>query len=186
MSSNQRIVPLPKSIEVIAEYDAIVIRRKWKSPVAYFLAIFSLFWNGFMIVWMSIALASGEWTMAAFGTLHAAVGLGLLYFTLALFRNQTDIRVNALNLSVKHHPMPWPGNVTLDVTTVAQLYCKKVVHRGKNGVTTTYELHAIDRQNRQTKLLSGLPEYEQAHYIETEIEKIIGIKNTPVAGETHS
>ncbi|MDQ8200372.1 hypothetical protein QEH56_19565 [Pelagicoccus enzymogenes] len=32
--------PLPDNIELVIEYDAIVIRRTWKSALAYFLIVF--------------------------------------------------------------------------------------------------------------------------------------------------
>lgn len=34
--------PLPKNIELITDYDAIAIRRRWKNVAAYALIFFSL------------------------------------------------------------------------------------------------------------------------------------------------
>ena len=177
------ITPLPQNLELVTEFDAIVIRRKWRSPTAYFLAFFSLFWNGFMVVWMTLALSSGAWSMAAFGTLHAVVGVGMAYFTIASFLNRTEIRIDTSFLQVRHTPVPWRGNLRIPVHEVAQLYCQERVHRGKNGVNVTYELHCVDTRNRQRKLLSGLTDAAQARYIETELENILGIVDRRVTGE---
>ncbi|MDQ8179778.1 hypothetical protein [Pelagicoccus sp. SDUM812005] len=175
--------PLPDNIELVTEYDAIVIRRSWKSALAYFLIVFALFWNTFMVVWMGIAISQGAWSMAAFGSIHAGVGLGIIYFTIALFLNKTDIRIDTYNLSVKHYPLPWFGQVTFPVESIQQVYCKEKITRGKNGTHVSYELHCLDRNNRSKKLLSGLNQSEQAQFIEREIEKTLGLKDRPVSGE---
>lgn len=175
--------PLPSQLELIVEYNAIVIRRTWKSPLAYFLTVFSLFWNGFMVVWMSLAISQGVWIMAAFGSLHAAVGLYLAYYTLALFINKTDIRIDTYDLSVKHYPLRWPGALQIPVEDVQQVYCKERIVRTKNSSRIIYDVLCIDRANKQKKLLSGLADASQAQFIEAEIEKILGIKNRPVTGE---
>ncbi|MBC2604700.1 hypothetical protein [Pelagicoccus albus] len=183
MSSPDPLIPLPKSIELLSEYDAVVIRRTWKSAVAYFLLLFSLFWNGFMVVWMGIALSKGEWMMAAFGSIHATVGLALIYYTVALFLNKTDVRIDGYTLSIKHYPVPTFGNKSVPVESIRQVYSTEKITRGKNGTNVTYQIHYLDQDNRQAKLLSGLSQAEQAHFIEAEIEKTLGIKNRPVQGE---
>ncbi len=182
-SSSHPISPLPSNIELVTEYDAIVIRRAWKSAIAYALIVFTLFWNAFMVVWMSIAINQGAWEMAAFGSIHATVGLFLIYYNIALFLNKTDIRIDTYNLSVKHYPLPWMGQIQIPVENVQQVYCKEKITRNKNSTSITYEVHCIDRNNKQKKLLSGLNDSSQAQFIEAEIEKILGIKNRPVSGE---
>jgi len=53
-----------------------------------------------MVVWMSIALNQGQWIMAAFGSIHALVGLGLIYFCVANFLNKTRMeRARTLQLT---------------------------------------------------------------------------------------
>ncbi|BAC08651.1 serine/threonine protein kinase [Thermosynechococcus vestitus] len=44
----------------------------------FFLIPFAVAWNGFLVVWYSLAIASGFWLMAVFATGHLAVGLGLI------------------------------------------------------------------------------------------------------------
>lgn len=182
-SNNPSFNPLPQNLELITEYDAIVIRRTWKSALAYFLVVFTLIWNTFMVVWMSIAISQGVWMMAAFGSIHAAVGLFLIYYTIALFVNKTDIRIDAYYLTVKHHPLRWMGQSQTPVEDVQQIYCKEKITRNKNSTSITYEVHYIDRNNKQKKLLSGLNDSSQAQFIEAEIEKVLGIKDRPVTGE---
>ncbi|MDQ8186860.1 hypothetical protein [Pelagicoccus sp. SDUM812002] len=182
-SDNPAFTPLPQNLELVVEYDAIVIRRTWKSALAYFLIVFALFWNIFMVVWTSIAISNGVWIMAAFGSIHATVGIFLIYYTIALFVNKTDIRIDTYNLSVNHYPLPWKGKLQIPVENVQQVYCKEKITRNKNNTSITYEVHCIDRNNKQKKLLSGLTDSSQAQFIEAEVEKILGVKDRPVSGE---
>src|SRR5829696_819012 len=89
--------------------------------------------NGFLYFWYSMALSQRVWVMAVFALGHAAVGLGLTYYTIAGFLNHTLIRVSASQLDISHGPLPWPGKKRLDSTTVAQIYCKEHISRGKTA-----------------------------------------------------
>jgi hypothetical protein len=175
--------PLPDNLELIPEFDAITIRRKWRSLVAYLMVFFTLFWNGFMLIWMGITLSQGIWLMAAFGSIHALIGVGLAYFNIASFLNHTDIRIDASKVSIKHRPIPWFGQKEIPVANIQQLYVKERTHRGKNGTSVTYAVHYLDSAQRERNLLGGLISASQATYIENEIEKTLGIKNQAVRGE---
>lgn len=184
-TSEEPLTPLPQGLQVLHDRDSFIIRRRWFSPLAIFLVFFTIFWNGFMVVWMSIALGSGAWHMAAFGSLHALVGIGMAYFCVASFVNQTDVSVDPNYLSVRHYPLPWPGSKRLRVHSIKQLYTKQRISRSKNGVNVSYQLFVITDDNREQKLLSGLADSTQAKYIEREMEDVIGIRNVPVSGEYH-
>src|SRR5690554_5843962 len=95
----------PKGFEKLLDRDAFILRRHWRSWKLIPLLLFTLFWNGFMIVWMTIAISSGIWVMAAFGSIHGIVGLGLAYFCIASFFNKTDIITHPIYLEVKHYPL---------------------------------------------------------------------------------
>ncbi|MDQ8193259.1 hypothetical protein QEH59_02405 [Coraliomargarita sp. SDUM461004] len=177
------LTPLPANLEILHDRDALIIRRKWFSVFAFFLALFTLIWNGFMVVWMTIALKNGAWPMAAFGSIHAMVGIFLAYFCVASFVNKTDISIDPNYLKVRHYPLPWRGAKKLRVHEIQQLYCKEHIHRSKNGMNISYHLLAITNNRREQKLLSGLQEASQAQFIEREIENILGLKDIPVAGE---
>jgi hypothetical protein len=112
------------------------------------------------------------------------VGVGLIYVCLACILNTTTIRADSGQLTIRHHPLPWPGGRTnLDTHNIKQLYVKRHVSHSKNGTRTTYQLHAITQEGRRKKLLTGLNDEDQALYLEQEIETHLGIENTPVQGE---
>lgn len=184
-NSQAPIVPLPEGIQVLYDRDAFIIRRRWFSALAIFLLFFALFWNGFMVVWMGIALISGAWIMAAFGSIHALIGLGLAYYCLASFLNTTDVSVDPNYLTVRHYPLPWPGAKKLKVHNIQQLYTKEQISRSKNGTSISYRVHAITVDNREQRLVTGLKDATQAKYIEREIEKVLGLDDIPVSGEHH-
>ncbi|HBR95412.1 MAG TPA: hypothetical protein DEA90_14725 [Opitutae bacterium] len=177
------LVPLPANLQTLYEREAFIIRRKWFSVAAVFLLFFGLIWNGFMVVWMTTALKNGAWAIAAFGSIHAGVGVFLAYFCAASFLNTTEIQVDPNYLRVEHSPVPWPGKKKIRVHTIQQLYSKKHVKHTKNGTNTSYRVFAVTDDNREHKLVTGLSEISQAHFIEHEIENVLGLEDLPVSGE---
>jgi hypothetical protein len=176
-------VPLPKGIMIEHQGFDLAITRRWLSPKFFFLVFFCLFWDGFLCFWYSLALSQRVWVMALFALGHAAIGVGLTYYTIAGFLNHTLIRVSASQLDVSHGPLPWPGKKRLDSTSIAQIFCKEHISRGKNGTTTTYQVHAATRAGVQERLVKSLDSSDQALYLEQEIERFLSIKDAPVPGE---
>jgi hypothetical protein len=175
--------PMPKRFEVNTSGGRLEITRRWFSFKFIFLTFFTLFWDGFMVVWFGIAISQGIWPMAAFGTLHGAVGIGLLYYVLAGYLNKTVITVDKRELAIAHGPLPWFGNKQMNPKDIEQLYCKEKIHHSRRSTNYSYEVHAILRGGTHEKILSGLDESEQVLYIEQEIERFLEIKDRPVRGE---
>lgn len=176
-------VPIPERFDVVRASEGLQISYRWFGLSIIIMAVFAVFWNGFMLVWHGISLASGAWFMSLFGLLHTAVGIGLGYYVLAGFLNRTTIWVEPNRLLVRHHPLPWFGNQDLNAAEVDQLYSKKVIKQTKNGPRTSYEVHAIVKEGKKQKLLGRLKEPEQAIYIEQEIESYLGLRDKMVPGE---
>lgn len=176
-------VEKPRGMQVQAMGGEIKIIRNWFSPVIIFLALFCIVWNGLLLFWFGVAFTSQSWFPAVFVLPHAAVGLGLLYWVLAGIFNITEIQVNGQELSIRHRPLPWPGNKNLFLADISQLYCKEHVTRGRRSSHTTYEVHAVTRDNQRQKLITGLPHTDEALFLEQEIEQFWGIKDRPVQGE---
>ena len=177
-------VPMPKGVEVIDLGGDLTILRRWFSPKFLFLIVFCLIWNGFLVVWYSIALAADEapWMMLVFPVLHVAAGVGLSYYTLCGFVNRTVIRVGQGRLRIRHTPLPWPGNREVDTSRLEQLFCTEEVRRSKNGTSITYKLRANTRAGESLELLN-VDEREQALFLEQRLEAALGIRDRPVKGE---
>lgn len=176
-------VALPKRFVVDRDGDAVTITRRWFSPAAFFMLVFALFWNGFLVVWHGIALSSGMWFMSLFGLIHTGVGLWLIYWVAAMFLNSTVIRASHEWLQVRSGPLPWRGNQDLERGVVRQLYCTEKVTHGKNGSSARYGVEVVLEGNRRETLVKGLDDADQALFIEQQLEKHLGIDDVPVEGE---
>jgi hypothetical protein len=176
-------IELPKGMHVEDLVTTLEIRRRWFNPMYVFLLFFCVFWNGFMIVWHTIAISTGAWFMSVFGLLHTAVGLGIGYCTLAGFLNTTTIRIGYGMLEVHSGPVPWGGNLSIPYDEIEQIYCEEKVHHGKNGTSRTYNVMAVCRNKEIKTLLSGLTDAEQAMYLEQELERFLRITDRAVPGE---
>src|SRR5215217_2640549 len=123
LAMTQRPLPIPEGIEILQEGGAVVIRRSWFSHLVWFLIIFCLAWNSFLIFWYSVMLgfAAGapspfKFIIILFPLVHVAVGLGLTYFVFCLLLNKTDVILRTDTLEIKTHPLPWRGNQMIPVT----------------------------------------------------------------------
>lgn len=190
-------VPLPKRFRVDDLGTELVISWSWFSPAIFFLLFFCIFWDGFLVVWYSIVLGLGlgglggekgpsGWPllfMAIFPVLHVAVGVGLTYFVLASFVNRTTVRVDRGELTIRHGPVPFPGNKTLLTSDLTQFYCSETVHNHRRSSSVSYELNAVHTDGSKVKLLSGLTELDQGLFLEQRLERFLGIENERVPGE---
>lgn len=158
------------------------IEWRWFRPASLFLLGFCVFWDGFLVVWYSVAFSSGEMVMALFPLLHVAVGLGLSYTALASLLNRTVVEVRPHELSITHGPIPWRG-VRVARGALTQLYVEEKVSRSKNGTTVTWTVSAVLNTGRRQVLLTGLDEKGQALYLERALEARLGIVPEPVEGE---
>ncbi|MGA1871190.1 MAG: hypothetical protein ACMUJM_21880 [bacterium] len=176
-------IGLPQHIEIDEDAIRLVIMRKWFNLKYIFFTLFTLFWDGFMIMWFTIALIQKQYGMAAFGTLHGLVGIFLTYFTIAGYINKTYIYVDNCILKILHHPLPWYGNIQIDSSELEQLYSKEKVTYSRNGQNISYDLHAKTTSGKDVGILSGLENSEQVLFIEQEIERYLNIQDRPVRGE---
>jgi hypothetical protein len=177
-------VNMPKGIEKTLDFDGLTLKRSWRDVAAFIMIPMTLFWNGFLVVWISIALSTGEYLMLAFASIHIAVGIFLIYSTIARLVNTTVIKISVGQITVKQGPIPWPTPKPLEHHEVRQFYGKKRVTRSSSGGSSTrYELRVLTSDGKDRKLLSGFTSREQVLYIEQELERYWNITNERVDGE---
>lgn len=177
-------VEMPKGISISNQLDDTVITRTWFSWQYIGLLIFCIFWDGLLVFWYSIGFhAHAPLIMFVFPLLHVAAGVFLTYTMLAGFFNHTEFRINNRWITVRHFPLPWPGNKTMPVENVEQLFCEEKVVRGRNGTSHTYSVMVIMNGAERLVLVSGLEQPNHARFIEQEIESRLGIADRLVAGE---
>lgn len=182
-------VPLPKGVTVEQDYEGLKITRKWFNLTAIFLTIFCLFWDGFMVMWFAISISTGAYEMAAFGSIHAIVGICITYWCIALYLNKTTITVSSYLIKVHHSPLPFPGSKEHNIDQLNQVFIKERVRTshssGEYSSSSryyTYDIYILDGNNKETKILSNLNDKSQALYIEQEIEKYLDIEDRYVPG----
>lgn len=184
--------PRPDRITIQKIGSGLQLEYRWFTWVAIVFTLFTIFWNGFMLFFIInvidiFSYTDGKLIFNGLGNLfpgiflpHLWVGLFMIYFTLTLYINKTTIFVDPHQLQIRHSPLPWRGNHTIQRANIEQLYTK-INHR--NNGKGTYEVHAILKEDKSKKILSGLETSDFALYIEQELENYWGIQNRRVAGE---
>lgn len=177
-------VDMPRGFAVSQDGADFVLTRRWFTPAAFFLLFFCVFWDGFLVVWYAAA-AHGEAPLIfkLFPIGHVAIGAGLTYAVAAVFVNRTIIRLGTQSLSVRHGPLPWPGDKDLARAEVEQLFCEERFHRGKRGGSYSYAVSVLMRGGRREALVTRLESPEQALFIESKVEAVMGLQDRPVTGE---
>lgn len=163
---------------------SVTVTRRWFAPHYVFLAFFCVAWDGFLVFWYSnLGNTPGPFSViaAVFPIAHVAAGVGLTYFTLAGFLNRSTFSLNDQSLMVRHGPLPWKGNHTIDRNDIKQLYCEESVSRNRNNTNRTYYLSAVLVDGRQVRL--GSMPMNHAKYIEDLLEERLGITDMQVPGE---
>ncbi len=178
------VIGVPASVRIEKDGQSARIVQRWFSFKYIPLLLFCVAWDGFLIFWYSLALGGGEpWIMAVFPIVHLAIGVSVTYTTLCGFVNRTVLEVTRDELAVWYEPLPWPGEKTIKVADLKQLYCKEKVTRGENSTTSQYQLYALTRDNRQVALVSNLDSADVALFFEQQIERWLKIPNQAVTGE---
>jgi hypothetical protein len=148
-----------------------------------FLVFFTLFWDGFMIIWFVIAFSSGALEMALFGSLHGAVGVGLTYWLLAHFLNTTRIVVTREAVEVITTPIYTHAPRRFKTAYIDQIYVRATGYE-VNG-HHHYEVMADTMAEGAVKVCGGFMKYTDAAYVEREIEHYLAIEDVPVPGEAN-
>jgi hypothetical protein len=177
--------PLPPRFKVEEEDGAPTrITWRWFSLAHLFFVFFCIAWDSFLFMWYGIAFATDAPLFAiVFPFFHVAMGVGITYYTLTRLVNRTTIEVSRNQLTIRHGPLPWPGNLDVPGRQFTQLYGEEIATTNKGITRYTYDLMALDREGRKIKLLTGLTEKDQVFYLEQTLERRLGIEDAPVDGE---
>ncbi len=191
MESHAKIdMPIPESFNVRETVDGLEISWNWFSWVYFLLIFLCIIWFGSLVVWYAAFFGASfevsdparRWLFVLFPLLHVCAGSVFLYSTICGFVNQTTITFSTAWLSIKHHPLPWFGNMQILTGEIKQLFVKQKIHRFKNQANLAYVLYAVDTLGKCRKLINNAGE-EETQYLEYILEKRMGIKNTTIEGE---
>jgi hypothetical protein len=189
-SKTKLAAPQPDKVKMENWGGGLTLQWRWFNWMILLLTAFAIFWNGMMFSFVGGSLFSGgegdffmPFPFLCFP--HFWVGLALLYYVLTGYINKTTVTVDHNQLTVRHGPLPWWGNKQLNTAEIVQLYAKQNFGRSyrSNGWSGNFEVHAVMKQGKHQKLLSGLDSSEHVLFVEQVIEDYLGIVDYPVRGE---
>lgn len=172
---------MPKNFQVEKLDGVLTITRTWFTPGVIFALVFVVFWG--VVTVGFLANAKGLGSAFLIQMFFGGVTLALGYWTLAHMFNKTIITVGGGQLMVRHGPIPYPGNLELPSSELAQLWCVEHIRRTKKSYSYSYELHARTKEGVDRTLMRDLPDAAQAIYVEQEVERYLRIADRRMPGE---
>lgn len=171
---------LPVGFRATSDDDGFLLVVRSRPKWVWFLAVFALVWNGFLAFWFTIAIGTGQWSMAAVGSIHALVGVAVGYAALRGTLNRVEVSVSRGVLSVRHRPLPWLAPKPLARADIDQLFVREDKSLKVNGRTVTrFALMLRDGKKREHQLCI-VEDPDQAWYLEREIEAAFHIEDRAV------
>ncbi len=155
----------PKPFEVLRK-DGLAVRWKWSQCYSFF--------DGFDLPdWLDVFPD------------QVAIFLLILFcgwWFPALSRNSTRITVRDGRLTVRHGPVPWPGKRDLDRRDIEQVYATAPGTEKAAGRGVRLKVRLAPK-GKQVTLIRRLPSLEAAWFLEQELERELGIRDTAEPGE---
>jgi hypothetical protein len=161
--------------------NGVEIHRRFRNPQAIFLTLFTIFWDGFMIVWFTIAIRTGELAMMAFGSVHGLIGLGLLYWVLHTWFNVTRVALRDDEIFITTAPVYRHAPRRIPLDQVEGIYVDQTSwsSNGKHH----YNVKAALVDGSEKFVMGGVADYDDAIFVEMEIERFYNLPDTSFPGE---
>ena len=173
----------PENLEIFQRGAGREIVRRWFNDRTIGFSVFAVIVNGmafFLYVKMSShwALAEGLSPLhfALYGLPSAAVFMA--YWATAEWMNRTWIVVDPEYVSVRHGPLPWPGNRKLAAAQIRRLHTRTSPWVSGKGQYRryTYDVLADMQDGKTLKLAGGFADVDQAVRVKQEIDRHLGLK----------
>ncbi len=178
----------PRDFVVEEQGRDLVIVKSWRSGCAIaFMIFFAATWSG--ITWTGFVMMSMtdagffRWFLIPF----LLIGVLIVYGVVTLLVNSTTIRAAQGMLSIRHGPLPMPGNVDLPVRDVRQLFVQRQFSssRSSSGRTSVHERFVLQArlEDGEKRKLLDCRDIDAALWLEHAIERHLGIVDRPERGE---
>lgn len=161
--------------------DRLTFSWRWFEMKYVFLLFLSLLWNGLLWLWYRLtwspdSLGIMDLIFLLFPLFHVAVGLGMVWTTLAGFFNRTYLRISPQFLTVHHKPIWMPGQKQLPCAEVNHLFCLETSHEHRAGlIVVKYEVHAQLKGGHKEKLVA-MTYADQASALKDCLEQYLGLQ----------
>lgn len=174
MTTPPKKLELPEQMEVSREGAQIEIVRRWPKFDSILLGVLGAFigWEVLgrdMLRQLArdgagidlVTYFSGNF----FPLIFAVPAMWMMYFGLAGMVNRTRITLSLKGISVRHGPLPWPGNIRLERADLKQFHVKTNFEK---GALSNYRIQALLRDDRIVDVVNGpRMSKQQAAYIQS-------------------
>lgn len=182
--SDGRRLEMPKGVITERDFGELRFIIPWRNTRRWgFFLLFTIVWNAILLPFIVMGIASGEWRILLFASLHILVGVSFLMYTLGLMFNKTSIIVTSQGVDIKNGPIPIPFNPNrfMAVRDIEQLFVEEYVPSKTNGRPDyTYAVTALTTSAERQRLVGGFSQPGHALYLEQEMETFLNIKDKPV------
>lgn len=161
----------------------LVIERRWLDrdsivPATSRAVLFNAFLAVFFYHSSSLFISPTTGTISpaiAIAAILLATGISLVYGVATAWLNRTVIVVTRTTISVRHDPLPWPGNKVISTAGIRQLHVvmSKWGRSVRRRRVFTADLIAETTDGQRTKIAGG---FKQPDAVKQAIEKFLSIK----------
>lgn len=179
-----RKIEMPKGVITERDFGELRFIIPWRNTRRWgFFLLFTIVWNAILTPIVLVGIATGEWMVLLFTSIHIIIGVSFLMYTLGLMFNKTNIVVTSQGIDIKNGPIPIPFNPNrfMAVRDIEQLFVEEYVPSKTNGQPDyTYAVTALTTSAERQRLVGGFSQSGHALYLEQEIETFLGIENRAV------
>jgi hypothetical protein len=183
----RQIAP-PPHVSVKKDAGRLRIRFRWIWARFTGAARMCLLWNGFVaFAYWGILRSDGpeKWLGVLFTLPHVAVGLLLIYATLAGLLNRTVVEVTSEFITVRVGPVPWWGNSSVRIDELERLQATRNQDPETQQWTSEFVVRALTRGASQVDLVRDL-DHDQAQFIANELERYLDLHDHGAGREVRS
>ncbi|MBN8612053.1 MAG: hypothetical protein J0L92_15775 [Deltaproteobacteria bacterium] len=138
----------PTRVEPVGAYRAgssgegagLVLTRRWRTPSVFSALASAVTLDGFLAFWYATLIplffrSEGArevlFGLLLFPLLFVAVGVWQTYSAIARLVNRTRLRVDSHTLTVRHQPLPWPGQREVSLEGVRAFFVRQIGPLGR-------------------------------------------------------
>jgi hypothetical protein len=175
---------VPSNITCEPCADGVTLTERWFSWLAVVGVPLCIAVDGLLLLGYLLVPKGPAWFLVQLLLLPGVLlGLYITYYTVAKLVNRTVVHVAPEQLSIRHGPLPWPGNRTIELSNVEQFECRKAVsHNYQGDEWVTYTLVAVLHDGRELDLLWRIGSPEAAHVLEYETRQWLSPDKQPARG----
>jgi hypothetical protein len=170
-------MPVPRNITCEKHADGVTVTQRWFSWLAMIiLPVVAVLDVAVVLVYALLPTQEAPWQAHALLLPGMLAALAFTYYAAAQLANRTVVQVTPQVLSIRHGPLLWPGNRTIPISNVKQIYCRETLNRDYEGDNwVTYTLAAALEDGREVVLLRRIGSPDASHFLEREVQSSLGI-----------